>query len=266
MKKNLNVIVLIKQVPDAEDVKTDPETGRLIRDGVASTINPFDMFAIEQAIQLKERYGGNVTVLTMGPPNAKYSLEFCLGMGADNAILLTDRAFAGADTLATSYALAKAIEKVRDFDIIFCGVKTTDGDTGQVGADVAEFMNIPNIYYVNKIREINEDNVIVEKQFEDRMQIVQSEFPVVISMIKGANVPRFPTLVGKMSARSKSVTSYTAADVEADPKQIGMDGSPTKVVRVFPPPKREKGRIMVESDKSIAELARFLREINLVGE
>lgn len=265
MKKNLNTIVLIKQVPDAEDVKTDPETGRLIRDG-AVTINPFDMFAIEQAIQLKEQYGGKVTVLTMGPPNARYSLEFCLGMGADDAILLTDRAFAGADTIATSYALAKAIEKVPDYDIIFCGVKTTDGDTGQVGADVAEFMNIPNIYYVNKIREITEDSIIVEKQFEDRMQVVQSELPVVISMIKGANVPRFPTLEGKMGARRKPVTNYTAPDVNADPKQIGMEGSPTKVVRVFPPPKREKGRILMESDENIAELVRFLKGKNLVTE
>ncbi|MHA1111647.1 MAG: electron transfer flavoprotein subunit beta/FixA family protein [Promethearchaeota archaeon] len=265
MKKNLNTIVLIKQVPDAEDVKTDPETGRLIRDG-AVTINPFDMFAMEEAILLKEKYGGKVTVLTMGPPNAKYSLEFCLAMGADDAILLTDRAFAGADTIATSYALAQGINKASKYDIIFCGVKTTDGDTGQVGQDVAEFLDLPCIYYVDEIREITETHITVEKQFEDRMQVVQSELPVVISMIKGANVPRFPTLAGKMGARSKPITSLTAPDVEADPKQIGMEGSPTKVVRVFPPPKREKGRILVENDNSIAELARFLREKKLVPE
>jgi electron transfer flavoprotein alpha/beta subunit len=265
MKKNLNSIVLIKQVPDAEDVKTDPETGRLIRDG-AVTINPFDMFAVEEAILLKEKYGGTVTVLTMGPPNAKYSLEFCLAMGADDAILLTDRAFAGADTVATSYALAQGIKKVSNYDIIFCGVKTTDGDTGQVGQDVGEFLDLPCIYYVDKIRDITETHITVEKQFEDRMQVVQSELPVVISMIKGANVPRFPTLAGKMSARSKPVASYTASDVEADRKQIGMEGSPTKVVRVFPPPKREKGRIMIESEENIAELARFLKEKNLVPE
>ncbi|MBN2154640.1 MAG: electron transfer flavoprotein subunit beta/FixA family protein [Candidatus Lokiarchaeota archaeon] len=261
----MNTIVLIKQVPDATDVKTDPETGRLIRDG-AVTINPFDMFAIEQAIQLKEQYGGKVIVLTMGPPNAKYSLEFCLAMGADDAILLTDRAFAGADTIATSYTLAKAIEKVPEFDIIFCGIKTTDGDTGQIGADVAEFLNLPNIYYVNKIHEIAENSIIVEKQFEDRMQVVQSELPVVISMIKGANTPRFPTLEGKMEAFRKPVTTYTATDVQADPKQIGAEGSPTKVLRVFPPPKREKGRILPESDDNIAELVQFLKEKKFVTE
>ena len=265
MKKDLNTIVLIKQVPDAEDVKTDPETGRLIRDG-AVTINPFDMFAIEEAILLKEKYGGKVTVLTMGPPNAKYSLEFCLAMGADEAILLTDRAFAGADTIATSYAIAQGIKKVDKYDIIFCGVKTTDGDTGQVGQDVAEFLDLPCVYYVDKIREINETHITVEKQFEDRMQVVQSELPVVLSMIKGANVPRFPTLAGKMGARSKPITSYTAPDVVADPKQIGMEGSPTKVVRVFPPPKREKGRIMTENDKAIIELIRFLKQKNLIPE
>jgi electron transfer flavoprotein beta subunit len=265
MKKNLNMVVLIKQVPDADEVKTDPETGRLIREG-AVTLNPFDYFALEEAISLKERFGGKVTVLTMGPPNAKYSLNFSLAMGADDAILLTDRAFAGADTLATAYALAQAIKKVPDYDIIFCGVKTTDGDTGQVGADVAEFLDIPNIYYVNKIREINESNVIVEKQFEDRAQVVQSELPIVISMIKGANIPRFPSLEGKLSARTKSITSYTAPDVDADKKQIGMDGSPTKVVRVFPPPKRAKGVILTESDKNISELARFLKEKKLAPE
>lgn len=265
MKENLNTIVLIKQVPDAEDVKTDPETGNLIRDG-AVTINPFDMFAIEEAILLKEKYGGKVTVLTMGPPNAKFSLEFCLAMGADDAILLTDRAFAGADTIATSYALAQGIKKVENYDIIFCGVKTTDGDTGQVGQDVAEFLGLPCIYYVDKIREITEEKIIVEKQFEDRMQVVQSKLPVVISMIKGANIPRFPTLAGKMGVREKTIASYTAPDVEADPKLIGMEGSPTKVVRVFPPPKREKGRIMTENDKAIAELVRFLRERNLTPE
>ncbi len=166
MKKDLNTIVLIKQVPDAEDVKTDPETGRLIRDG-AVTINPFDMFAIEEAILLKEKYGGTVTVLTMGPPNANFSLEFCLAMGADDAILLTDRAFAGADTIATSYALAQGIKKVEKYDIIFCGVKTTDGDTGQVGQDVAEFLDLPCIYYVDEIRNITETHITVKKQFED---------------------------------------------------------------------------------------------------
>jgi electron transfer flavoprotein beta subunit len=266
MKKNLNIIVLIKQVPDAEDVKTDPETGRLIRDGIASTINPFDMFAIEQAIQLKERYGGAVTVLTMGPPNARHSLEFCLSMGADDAILLTDRVFAGADTLATAYTLAKAIEKVQAYDIIFCGVKTTDGDTGQVGADVAEFLNIPNIYYVSNIREITKSSIIVEKQFEDRMQVVQSELPVVISMIKGANVPRLPSMQGKMAAQEKPVISYSAPNVGADPKQVGMEGSPTKVVKVFPPLKRGKGRVLPACDESIAELVEFLKEKNIVTE
>jgi len=261
----LKTIVCIKQVPDTEEVKTDPKTGNLIRDGVQATINPFDMYALEEAISLSECRKGEVVALTMGPPTSEHSLRYAMALGCDESVLLSDRAFAGADTLATSYSLSKAIEKIGDYDVIFVGTKTTDGDTGQVGAGIAEFLGIPVIYYVTGIRKCTKERIVVERLLEDRVQVIRVRTPCVLSVSKGINKPRLPTMREKVDADKKKLTVYNAADVGADSAQIGLDGSPTKVLKVFAPPKRKKGK-MVRGDpaKAARELADYLEEKRLL--
>ncbi len=261
----MKIIVCIKQVPDTEDVKTDPKTGNLIRDGVQATINPFDMYAIEEAVRLKECRGGNVMALTMGPPTSEHSLKYSMALGADEAVLLSDRAFAGADTLATSYSLSKAIEKIGKYDVIFCGTKTTDGDTGQVGAGIAEFLGIPVIYYVTGIRKCTTDRLLVERLMEDRIQIIRVKTPCVLSVVKGINRPRLPSMGEKIEADKKEVTILDAKAVGAKKEYIGLDGSPTKVLKVFAPPKRDRGEILLgDPKKAVKRLVDFLLEKKLV--
>jgi electron transfer flavoprotein beta subunit len=234
----MKIAVCIKQVPDTEEVKTDPKTGTLIRDGLASTINPFDMYAIEAAVALKEASSGEVSVFTMGPPAAEHSLRYALALGCDNAVLLSDRAFAGADTLATSYSLATGLKKSGQYDIIFAGTKTTDGDTGQVGAGIAEFLNIPVVYYVTKILEYKTGRIKVERLLEDRVQVLSVKTPCVLSVVKGMNRPRLPTMKEKIESEKKPLTVLTSKDIGAEADKIGLSGSPTKVVKVFTPEKR----------------------------
>ncbi|MFC2163053.1 electron transfer flavoprotein subunit beta/FixA family protein [Candidatus Altiarchaeota archaeon] len=263
----MKIIVCVKQVPDSEGVKTDPKTGNLIRDGVAAIINPFDMYAIEEAVRLKEEYGWQVTSLSMGPPASEHSLRYSMALGCDEAVLLSDRSFAGADTLATSYSLSKGIEKIGEFDIIFVGTKTTDGDTGQVGAGIAEFLGIPVVYYVTEVVELKKGHIIVKRLLEDRIQTLKVKTPVVLSVVKGVNRPRLPTMREKIEADKKDLTIYNAIDVGADFMQIGLDGSPTKVLKVFPPAKRKKGEIVSGSPKETAKkLVAFLNEKKLLGD
>jgi electron transfer flavoprotein alpha/beta subunit len=262
----MKIVVCIKQVPDAESVKTDPETGRLIREGVAATLNPFDMFALEEALRLKERFGGSVTILSMGPKNALHSIKFALAMGADEGVLLSDRAFAGADTLATSYTISRGIEKIGEYDLILCGIKTTDGDTGQVGANLAELLDIPNIYYLKRIRKIEGNELVLERLLEDRIQLLSASFPCLITVLKGTNIPRLPTLKDKLEAKQKPIKTYSSKHLDIDASKIGMEGSPTRVVKVFPPDKRKKGVILKgDPNKSTQELIKFLELKQLVN-
>ncbi len=239
----MKIVVCVKQVPDTTEVKINPETNTLIREGVASILNPFDMYAIEEAIRIKEKLGGTVTVLSMGPPQAAEQLKEAIAMGADDAVLLSDRAFAGADTLATSYALSKGIEKIGDVNLIFCGKQAIDGDTAQVGPEIAEKIGIPHITYVKKIETISETEMIAERMNEDGYERIQLPLPALITVVKEINEPRIPSLKGMMRAKKAEVTIWSAADVEADPAKCGLNGSPTWVKRIFIPEIKCQGEI-----------------------
>jgi electron transfer flavoprotein beta subunit len=261
----VKILVCIKQVPDTEDVKTDPVTGNLIRDGLAATINPFDMYAIEESLNLKENYGGEVTVLSMGPPAAEHSLRYVLALGADNAVLLSDRAFAGADTLATSYSIAQGIRKIGGADVIFTGSKTVDGDTGQVGAGIAEFLDCPVVYYVTEVKAFEKGSIVVERLLEDRVQVLRVKTPCVLSVVNGINKPRLPTMRQKIESERKEITVLDSKGVDADPKHIGLDGSPTKVVKMFPPEKRKKGKILKGRPEKVAkEFVDYLEKMKVI--
>lgn len=233
----MNIIVCIKQVPDTTEMKIDPIKNTLIRQGVKSIINPFDKNAIELAISLKENYGGNVTIITMGPPMAKEALKEAYGMGADDVILLSDRYFAGADTLATSYTLAKAIQKTGDFDLLIFGMQAIDGDTAQVGPGVAEQLSLPQVAYVRKVRNVNLTKKIieVERKMEIGYEIIELHLPGVITATKELNSPRNIPLSRVIPAHNLDVKVWTSSDIGADPEKIGLGGSPTKVVRTTVP-------------------------------
>ncbi len=256
----MNIIVCIKQVPNTTDVRIDPETNTLIREGVESVINPFDTYAIEESVRLKERFGGKVTVLSMGPPQAESSLKEAISLGADEGILISDRAFAGSDTWATSYALSMAIRKIKDYDIVICGKQASDGDTAQVGPGISAHLCIPQVAYVKKIEEISEKAAKFERMTEEGYEVIESPMPCVITVVKEINEPRLPSLKGKMRARSAQIKTWKAADTGCDPKAIGLEGSPTKVVKIFTPPAREKGKILQGDSKEMAEqLVDFLK-------
>jgi len=237
----MHVVVCIKQVPDTAEVKINPETNTLIREGVESIINPFDENAIEAALVLKEESGAKVTVMTMGPPQAESALREALARGADDVILVSDRAFAGSDTLATSYALTKAIQKLEEpADMILFGKQAIDGDTAQVGPGVAELMNLPIITYVRKLG-VSDSHVRVERVFEDGYELMEAQTPLILTILKEMNVPRMASLRGRMKAKKAEIKTWSAAFIEADEEAIGLIGSPTKVVKIFSPPKKEGG-------------------------
>lgn len=256
----MNIIVCIKQVPDTSDVRIDPVTKNLVREGVKSIINPFDMYAIEEGVRLKEKFGGKVIVLTMGPPQAEAILREAISLGCDEAILVSDRAFAGADTLATGYTLSKAIEKIKDYDIIICGKQAIDGDTAQVGPGIAATLDIPQITYVRKIEEIKDGNITAERMTEDGYEVIQTKIPCLLTVVKEINVPRLPSLKGKMKAKSAAITVWKAADIGAEESRIGLKGSPTEVWKIFTPPPRPKGKIFEgEAKEAVNQLVDSLK-------
>lgn len=240
----MEIIVCIKQVPDTTEVKIDPVKGTLIREGVPSIVNPFDKNALEAALQIREQKGGKVTVLTMGPPQAVDALRECLAMGADEAVLLSDRAFAGADSWATSYTLAKAIEKVGRPELIFCGKQAIDGDTAQVGPGIAEHLGLPQATYVQKIREVQSEQLLVERAIEGGYEVLTVPLPAMIAVEKSINEPRFPTMMGTMKAHKKTIPTWSAADIGAEADKIGLDGSCTQVKRVFAPERKGQGEML----------------------
>ncbi|HNR94604.1 MAG TPA: electron transfer flavoprotein subunit beta/FixA family protein [Kiritimatiellia bacterium] len=236
----MHVVVCIKQVPDTSDVKINPETNTLIREGVQSIINPFDENALEIALVLKDTQGAKVTVITMGPPQAESALRECLARGADEVVLVSDRAFAGSDTLATSYTLARAIETLDKPDLILFGKQAIDGDTAQVGPGVAELLDMPVITYIRRV-EVAEGKLKVERVFEDGYEKMEVPLPAVLTILKEANVPRMASLKGRMKAKKAEIAMLSAAAIQADPERVGLKGSPTKVVRIFTPPKKTGG-------------------------
>lgn len=227
----MNIVVCIKQVPDTTNVKIDPKTNTLMREGVESIVNPFDMYAIEESLRLRERLGGKVTALSMGPPQAQAALREAISMGVDAGILLSDRAFAGSDTWATSYALSMAIRKIGDVGVILCGKQASDGDTAQVGPGIATHLKLPQITYVRKVEEIDATHVTAERLLEYGYEVVESSLPCVLTVVKEINEPRLPSLKGKMAARKAEIPTWSAADIGADPEKVGLKGSPTKVVK-----------------------------------
>ena len=249
----MNIIVCIKQVPDTANVKIDPQTNTLIREGVESIINPFDMYAIEEAVRTKEKLNGNVIALTMGPPQAETALREAISIGVDEAVLLSDKAFAGSDTWATSYTLACAIKKIGKFDIIFCGKQAADGDTAQVGPGISMHLDIPQVTYVKKIEEVTADTVRVERMTEEGYEIIEARLPVLFTVVKEINEPRIPSLKGKMKAKSAQIKTLTAKDLDADERFLGLNGSPTQVVKIFTPPPREGGQMLTGSAEEIVD-------------
>lgn len=263
----MEILVCIKQVPDTEEVKKmNPETNTLIRKGVPSIVSPYDKNALEAAVQLKEAHGGSVTVISMGPEQAKDALKECISVGADRAVLISDSVFGGSDTLATSYILAAAIKKLGKFDLILCGKQAIDGDTGHVGPQIAEHLGIAQITFVAKI-EVKGDTILVNKEHDEGYEVIEARLPVVCTVVKSINEPRFATIKSKMAANKAKIEVLTAAELpEIDTAGVGLNGSATKVKKTFAPPKRESGiRIKEETARESAlKLVQKLVEAKLV--
>lgn len=258
-----SVIVCIKQVPETTDVKINPETNTLVREGVKSIINPFDMYAIEEAVRLKEKFGAKAIVLSMGPPQAEAALREAISMGVDEAYLVSDRAFAGSDTWATSYTLAKAIKKIGDFSIIVCGKQASDGDTAQVGPGISTHLDIPQVTYVKKIEEIKENMARVERMTEEGFEILECPLPCLFTVVKEINEPRLPSLKGIMKSKNAKIQLLTASMLELEEDRIGLKGSPTQVVKIFSPERRKGGEVFTGAaqegvDKLVAILKKEL--------
>ncbi|MEW5815555.1 MAG: electron transfer flavoprotein subunit beta/FixA family protein [Spirochaetota bacterium] len=246
----MKIVVCIKQVPGTHNVSIDPETKRLVREGVEAVMNPFDTYALEQGVLLKEAHGGEVVALSMGPKKAEETLREAISCGADKGILLNDRAFAGSDTWATSYALAKAIEKIGNVDIVLCGKQAIDGDTAQVGPGIAGHLGWPQATYISAMNGVTDKKVTVRRMHEEGYDLCEVNLPVVLTAVKDLNSPRIPSLRGKMAAKKAGITIWTHEDIGADPKKLGLNGSPTRVVATNPPPARDKKTILLEGDKS----------------
>jgi len=248
----MDIIVCIKQVPETTEVRINPETNTLIREGVKSIVNPFDAYAIEEAVLLKERFGGKATVITMGPPQADAVLREAISMGIDEGILLSDRAFAGSDTWATSYALSAAIKKIGAFDLIICGKQASDGDTAQVGPGISAHLDIPQVTYVKKIEEIKDNLIRVERMTEEGFEVIEAPLPALITVVKEINTPRLPSLRGMMRAKQAKILQWKASDIQAKPNNVGLQGSPTQVVKIFTPPQRTGGQLLTGETQEIA--------------
>ncbi|MGI9538476.1 MAG: electron transfer flavoprotein subunit beta/FixA family protein [Desulfocapsaceae bacterium] len=256
----MKIIVCIKQVPDAKDVRLDPETNTLAREGVESIMNPYDQHALEAGVFLKESLGGEVTVITMGPPQAEEVLRQAISCGADKGVLVSDRSFAGADTWATSYTLAKAIASLDDFELIICGKQAIDGDTAQVGPGLAMRLGIPYATCIQKIREAEESAIVMERMMDDGYDVLKSGFPLLITVVKDINQPRVPSLKGKMKAKKAVIKTLSADEIGADKSCIGLPGSPTQVVKVFPPePRGERAILSGSVDEQVEQLVDRLK-------
>ena len=261
----MHIVACVKQTPKSDNVKIDPATGCLIRSGAASAMNPFDEYALEEAVMLKEELGGTVSVITMGPPQAEAVLHDSIARGGDKVYQLGDMAFAGSDTWSTSYALSKGIEKI-DFlekvDLVICGKQTNDSDTGHIGPQVSAWLNWPNAAFVKKVVSVNDKSITVERLTEDGSEVVELPYPCVISVVKDINSPRVRSVKGRLAAKRAEVTKWTADDIAADKNKLGMKNCPTRVVKSFVP-KREVCATCVEGangKEKAAKLVELLKE------
>ncbi len=261
----MKYVVCIKQVPDTMDVRIDPETKRIVREGIPSILNPYDAYALEEAIRLKERFGGTTVAISMGPPQAEAVLKEAISLGIDEVYLLSDRAFAGSDTLATSYTLSRAIRKIGDFSIVLCGREAMDGSTGQVGPELAEHLEIPVITYVSKIISLKETYIECVQLLEDHYETLRSPLPVVITVVKEINEPRLPSLKGMLRAKKTQIPVWTKNDIGGDDVQFGQDGSPTKVVEIWRPEIKKEGKTFTgESDELVELLIQELKKLGVI--
>lgn len=255
----MNIIVCVKQVPGTNEVKMNEETNTIIREGIESIINPFDTYAVEEGVRLKEKTGGKATVISMGIPSVAQLLKDTISVGIDEAILLSDRAFAGADSLATSYALSMGIKYIGEFDLIICGKQAMDGDTAQVGPGLAEKLGIPHTTYVRKIEEISEGHIRCQRMTEDGYEVIEMSLPAVITVVKEINEPRLPSLKGMMKAKKAEIKVLTADDIGADKSFCGLKGSPTQVVKTFVPVHDTKSEMIEGSpEEQSSKLAKKL--------
>ncbi len=261
----MNVVVCLKQVPGTTDVKIDPQTNNLIRQGIKNIINPFDTYALEEGVRLKERCGGKVTVISMGPPQAEQMLRESISLGADEAILLSDRAFAGADTWATAHTLAAAINKLGQYDVVICGRQTLDGDTGQVGPELAEMLGIPLVAYVSRIEEVRDRQIQVRRMIDEGYEVIQSPLPAVITVTKEINVPRLPSLRGIARAKSAAIPVWNSQELGVDPARVGSSGSFTRVIKVFSPERNRQAEVFEgELEDQVDRLVDKLKAARLV--
>ena len=241
----MKILVCVKQVPDTTEVRIDRETNTLQRQDVPSILNPFDRHALEEALRVKERCGGTVSVLTMGPLQAQEVLKECLALGADEAVLVSDKAFAGADTLATSRTLAAAIAKLQPAELIFCGKQAIDGDTAQVGPELAEHLNMAQITCVSKLEVFPaERRLIAEREVEDGHEVLELSLPAVLTVSKSLNEPRYPSIKGRLRANKTSIPILMLAELGLQAEETGLQGSPTRVVRIFAPETRKGGEVI----------------------
>lgn len=262
----MNIIVFIKQVPGSNKVEVDSETGVLKRDGVEAKMNPYDLFALETALRLKETYGGKVCAISMGPPQAMQIIREAFAMGADEGILMSDRKFAGADVLATSYTLSQGVREAGEFDLILCGKQTTDGDTAQVGPETAEFLMIPSVSNVKRIVRVDEKSITVEMDMEHTVEIAKVRFPCLLAVDKDIFMPRLPSYVKMRATKNKEIKVIGFSDLKVqDEKKYGLNGSPTQVQRIFPPESNIKREMWNDSEEELADkLFKKLKEEKFV--
>ena len=254
----MKIVVCVKQVPASNDAKIDPETKRIVREGSKAIINPFDLYAIEEAVAIREQVGGEVIAVSMGPEKATVALTEALSMGVDRAVLLSDRAFGGSDTWATSYALAKAIDTIGDVDLIICGKQAVDGDTAQVGVGIAAKLDIRQAANVWKVEKIEKDSVMVKRINERGWDVVKLKLPALLTVVKDINMPRIPTLRAARAARNAEIPIWKPEDIGADLDKIGLKSSPTQVVRTAPPAARDS--LTIKIDCAPGEAAKQLVE------
>jgi electron transfer flavoprotein beta subunit len=259
----MRIIVLAKQVPSPRERVTLKANGTIDRERAKAVTNPYDKHALEAALQLKDKLGAHITVISMGPPQAIEVLREALAMGADEGILLSDRKLVGSDTLATSYALAGAIQRVGKFDLILCGMETTDGNTGQVGPEVAEHLGIPQITYVEQFKVVD-GQVVAKRLIEGGFERVRTALPVLLTITNTANEPRYPSVLGVIAATRRGIPTWTVADLAIDEARIGLEGSPTKLKRIDRPPPRGECR-MFRGEDVTAVVAEFLAQLKRDG-
>jgi len=265
----MRIVASIKHVPDTDEVKMDPETGTMVREGVAAVINPLDLYAIELALQLREQAGGEVIAVSMGPAQTAEALREAVAMGCDSAVLLSDKAFAGSDTWATSYVLQAAVRKLGGVDLVLCGERATDGETGQVGPGIGSFLDWPVASYVCEVEQLAADRAVMRRMVEGGWQRVAVPWPAVVTVVKDIASPRLPTLRGKQRARAMDLPVWGADDLPLEAASLGLKGSPTRVVKIERPKVTRSCRRLVAGDEASAavaadEVVALLRERQLI--